>query len=523
MRTLPEVVDSIDEALALGEKLVPAPDLQRFAASADGIRKRLAYGEDFLLVALLGGTGSGKSSLLNAIAGSTVTTAGHLRPTTSEPLAWIPTNPNPGLVRLLDDMGVGARSGHEELPDLAILDMPDVDSMERSHKEAVDALLPRVDVVVWVLDPEKYNDRVLHEDYFARLAAYADQFVFVLNQTDRLEPAERKRMMADLESRLVTDGIANPRIMATAADPDFGAPIGIEELIDQLHTELAGKRVVLAKLETDAAMIARELAAHAAADSTPLGADWDTARDGAVDVLGALVAGGDYQEILEGAGRVKASIKTAGPLGLVWGLLKRNPLTRALGVRVAEELIDDASARWASRTGIEGAIAPVSAAFTSAAGGSLLDHRVRTLGNDIEGAIRAAVDGARKDVGDAAHLKVPAWWTVMAILKWLAFGSVVAGLIWAFADPLAIELGEWPVPFLMVLGGVLVGLLAWVLGRSGGARAGRKSVQRFRGQLKQALKAQLDRRIGQGIRLLEAERLAFAESVEKLQERLRQA
>ena len=121
------------------------------------------------------------------------------------------------------------------------------------------------------------------------------------------------------------------------------------------------------------------------------------------------------------------------------------------------------------------------------------------------------------------QLKVPAWWSIMAVLKWLAFGSVVAGLIWAFADPLAIELGEWPVPFLMVLGGVLVSLLAWVLGRSGGARAGRKSVQRFRGQLKQALKAQLDRRIGQSIRLLEAERLAFAESVEKLQELVRQS
>ncbi len=516
MQALPEVVDAIDAALNLGSGLVPAADLERLSEATQGIRRRLGYGDDFLLVALLGSTGSGKSSLLNAIAGKTVATAGRLRPTTSEPLAWIPSNPHPGLVRLLDEMGIGLRSGHEDQPNMAILDMPDVDSMERSHRAVVEGLLPKIDVVVWVLDPEKYNDRVLHEDFFCPLASYANQFVFVLNQTDRLEPAERKSLMADLESRLELDGISNPRVMATAADPDFGAPIGVERLVDELHTELSGKQMVLAKLETDAANIVGELATHALAGRSPLGREWVAARDTAVDVLEELVAGGDYPDILEGAGRIEAAIKTAGPIGLLFGLLKRNPLTRALGVRVAEELIDDASARWASRTGIEGAIAPVAAVFGSLAGGSLLDHRIRALGNDVEGAIRASVDGARRDVGDAAHLKVPTWWRFVALLKWLAFIGVVGGAIWAFADPVMIERNAWPIPLLMMIGGLAVGPLSWVIGRLGGARAGRRSVRRFREQLRQALSAQLERRIGRGMHALEAERQNFVLAVEKL-------
>ncbi len=57
--------------------------------------------------------GPAKSSLLNAIAGEEVAKAGHIRPTTSQPLAWIPAQPEPGLVRLLDDMGIVDRVGHD--------------------------------------------------------------------------------------------------------------------------------------------------------------------------------------------------------------------------------------------------------------------------------------------------------------------------------------------------------------------------------------------------------------------------
>ena len=48
---------------------------------------------------------------------------------------------------------------------LLVLDLPDLDSIEPSHAERVDQLLPRVDAVLWVTDPEKYQDAVLHDAY----------------------------------------------------------------------------------------------------------------------------------------------------------------------------------------------------------------------------------------------------------------------------------------------------------------------------------------------------------------------
>ena len=69
------------------------------------VRERRGFLGDTLVVALAGGTGSGKSSLLNAIAGRRIAEAGVLRPTTEQALAWIPTDPEPGLVELLGSVG----------------------------------------------------------------------------------------------------------------------------------------------------------------------------------------------------------------------------------------------------------------------------------------------------------------------------------------------------------------------------------------------------------------------------------
>ena len=43
---------------------------------------------DAYVLALVGGTGVGKSSIVNALAGETVTPAGVRRPTTSRAVAW---------------------------------------------------------------------------------------------------------------------------------------------------------------------------------------------------------------------------------------------------------------------------------------------------------------------------------------------------------------------------------------------------------------------------------------------------
>jgi len=89
-------------------------------------------------------------------------------------------------LRLLDRLGIAERVEQDQFPGLALLDATDVDSIELGHRAQVEALLPRIDAVIWVLDPDKYADPLLHEEFIRPLADSADQFLFVLNQVDRL-------------------------------------------------------------------------------------------------------------------------------------------------------------------------------------------------------------------------------------------------------------------------------------------------------------------------------------------------
>ena len=62
-----------------------------------------------------------------------------------------------------------------------------------------------VDVLVWVLDPEKYADAAVHDRYLVPLASHAGVLLVVLNQVDRLDGRRRAACLADLR------GAARPR------------------------------------------------------------------------------------------------------------------------------------------------------------------------------------------------------------------------------------------------------------------------------------------------------------------------
>ena len=63
-----------------------------------------------------------------------------------------------------------------------------------AHRLEVDRLLGLVDLVVWVVDPQKYADRVVHNSYLREFHRHRDVTVVVLNQADRLPPAELPRV-----------------------------------------------------------------------------------------------------------------------------------------------------------------------------------------------------------------------------------------------------------------------------------------------------------------------------------------
>lgn len=279
-------VDAFDRVIAAARELIDPAVLDPVATTVRQVRERAGYLGDTLVAAVAGGTGSGKSSLINALAGEEVARSGGMRPTTGKPLGWIPANPEPGLVRLLDDLGVEERVGQDLHPWLALLDLPDTDSVVADHRHTVEALLPRVDLVLWVIDPEKYQDRVLHSRYLQPLAAYHRQFVFVLNQIDRLAPGTVDDLVSDLRQTLVADGIPEPTIVTVAADPDVGPPIGIDDLVAVLEDKADVKEVVYGKLATDLREAAKTLTSLPEfSGGTGFEASWNEARDEAARLL----------------------------------------------------------------------------------------------------------------------------------------------------------------------------------------------------------------------------------------------
>ncbi|WP_373295971.1 GTPase [Streptomyces roseolilacinus] len=166
------------------------------------------------VVAIAGATGSGKSTLINALAGVPVSETGLRRPTTAAPIAcaW-----SEGAAGLLDRLGIPGRlrrrplaggDGDDALRGLVLVDLPDHDSALTAHRDQVDRVLGLVDAVIWVVDPEKYADAALHERYLRPLATHAEVTFVVLNQIDRLPGDAIHQVLDDLRRLLDEDGVA---------------------------------------------------------------------------------------------------------------------------------------------------------------------------------------------------------------------------------------------------------------------------------------------------------------------------
>lgn len=301
MSDLITVVEGLDFVVSLAAGHVHPDEVSEARTVAERARARAGHVGSTLVLALVGGTGSGKSSLLNALAGEAVASTSPIRPHTSEPLAWVPAESEPSLASLLDRLGVERRSPQTRFEHLAVLDMTDVDSMVSGHRHRVEQLLPEVDVVVWVLDPVKYADPLLHREFITPLAGSSDRLVFVLNQIDRLDPAARTRVRLDLERLLHADGIVDPTIFLTAADPDDGRPAGIDELAAHLDLRLDDKRIQIGKVIDEARRAARSVAGAAgvtAGGSLEFERRWHEVRGALVTELMASPDSAGFEEAL---------------------------------------------------------------------------------------------------------------------------------------------------------------------------------------------------------------------------------
>jgi GTP-binding protein EngB required for normal cell division len=494
---LANAIQSLSAAVEAAAEMVPAEALEGVSAIARAAEQRHGFLGDTVVIALAGGTGSGKSSLLNALAGHEVSGVGAVRPTTAEPLVWLPANPEPGLVRLVDDLGIGRRVGHEHRLPVAVIDLPDYDSIEFEHRATVERLLPRVDAVIWVLDPQKYSDRALHRDYLVPLAGYAEQFLFVLNQVDRLDDAGRAAVLSDLTDRLVAEGFAAPRILTTAARPVVGEARGIDTLGDVIAERFEAKRTAHAKLLADLRRARRGLLDATRVGDEPLTEpreQWTIARDAAVAGLTDLVAGPAAADRTERVGERLAAAHASGPIGRAGAVLRRSRLGRAFGA--APDVVG--AGEWWAQPGLERVLAGLSRAVTdiSTGLGVGLGRRLRAdlTPERLEQAVRSSVEGARHDAGELGPPAPKWWWRPAGIAQVVLFAALVAGAAWVWVD--GVDRGE--VPWNVIVIGASIGM-AWVLGlatRASGRRAGRRRAGEFRSTVEQAIAAQVEVRIG---------------------------
>lgn len=279
---------------------------------ADTVREarlRLSYPEEVAVAALVGGTGSGKSSLLNAATGTEIAETGGKRPTTSAPVAVVPASIGEAMDGYLELLGV--EEVHHQGPHdrLCLIDMPDTDSVEVGHSLEVERLLPVVDAVVWVMDPEKYRDAALHHTHLTKLAGSSDRFVFVLNQVDRLDESTREALLDDLRQALAEDGIEDPSLVVTAANPPAGPPIGVDTLVARLAERAGRGESLRRKLISDL----REGVDRLLAATGGSGLDFDKRAAVAVEKATASLAAEDEAGAVSGlTGFLKALAEEAG-------------------------------------------------------------------------------------------------------------------------------------------------------------------------------------------------------------------
>jgi len=169
-----------------------------------------------LIVAFMGGTGVGKSSLLNKLSGKAIAKTGIERPTSREVTLY--HHQSVSLTQLEDTFPLQniQISQHSEQANKQVvwIDMPDFDSTEEKNKGIVMQWLPYVDVLVYVVSPERYRDNKAWQLLLSEGASHA--WLFVMNQWDRGETAQYQ----DFKQQLAKAGFDSPIIYKTICDPE---------------------------------------------------------------------------------------------------------------------------------------------------------------------------------------------------------------------------------------------------------------------------------------------------------------
>jgi GTP-binding protein EngB required for normal cell division len=475
-------VQTLQTITEIGNGRLPQEDVDAARAVLNRTGERLELGAEFTVVALAGATGSGKSSLFNALAGAELSQVGVRRPTTSVASAaiWGDLDAN----ELLRWLQVDRRHRVEvqENRGLILLDLPDHDSTESAHRAEVDRLVERVDIFVWVVDPQKYADALLHEVYLRPLATHAPVTVVVLNQIDKLSPEDRRRCIDDLTRLLADDGLEHVSILATSARMGLGLP----ELRALIATRVAANSAASERLAADVAAAAARFRRYCG-DGSPSRLGKPQRRD----LIGAMASAAGADLVADAAARShrrKAALATGWPFTLWLRRLRPDPLARLHLGADAGGGRTSLRAAASRRAEIENAMRT---AVTSGSHGmpdpwpDVMRTRVMRPTDEVVEHLDRAV--SRADLGDDSR---PRWWSVVGALQKLIALLALAGSVWLTVlfvlewfqvpRPPTPEVGSFPWPTLLLLGGVVAGLvIAWLSGIVARVGAGRRRRRAF--------------------------------------------
>nr|WP_049830703.1 dynamin family protein [Arthrobacter sp. RIT-PI-e] len=368
-------------------------------------------------------------------------------------------------------------------PGLILLDLPDFDSTTAAHREIVERLTGQVDVLLWVVDPQKYADAALHHDFLAPLATHGTVTLLALNQADRLTRDEVGEVTASLGQILAAEGLPGVTVRPVSARTGEGVP----DLVAAITSIAEGRAAATRRLEADATRAASELLPFTSPE--PVAAPSAAATTALAAELGAAAGVPVVVDAVRASYRRDARASTGWPVTRWLGALRPDPLRR-INLRradLAPEL--RRSSLPVVHPARHATVLHALRVFGDSVGAGVGDpwhtsirDAARTTSDDLTDALDTAVSRTDLETGRSG------WWGIVSVLQWFALAVLGAGSGWlvvlavlGFLQLPVVEVPRvqgFPVPTLLILGGALIGILlgviAALLARWGAARrAGR--------------------------------------------------